>query len=163
MVQPVWLANGQKDFFSNFAGLPSAVNVAEPLAMRAPALSPVHVSPKTRQGAFSSLHRRSSQDDPTFDASSSNGHGTNSTFSPPSSVFSLPTMPSAIAAPAALPKREIPAVIEEEGDSDFLRAVLNFGEGAEGDLNTSPSSFRGAGRLLCQLDRVLWVKLQVSL
>ncbi|SPO20995.1 uncharacterized protein UTRI_00472 [Ustilago trichophora] len=147
-VQPVWLPNGQKDFFANFSGLPSSVNIADTQShnLRTPSDAFTGISPKTRQGTFSD--RRSSHEDGgdiTFDANSSQGHGSNSTFSHHSSAFALPSLPSATAAPPAfssnVARREIPAVIEEEGDSDFLRAVLNFGEGDDGSLSTP--SFRG--------------------
>ena len=147
-VQPVWLPNGQKDFFSNFFGLPSSVNVADaqPHSLRTPSDTFAGISPKSRQGAFSDNH--SSYDDSrehTFDAHSSQGHGSNSAFSPHSSAFALPSLPTATAAPPAfgssLARREIPAVIEEEADSDFLRAVLNFGDGDDTSIPTP--SFRG--------------------
>lgn len=146
-VQPVWLPNGQKDFFSSFSGLPSSVDVRDTSThtLRTPSDGFNSVSPKTLQGAFTSS--RSSHDDSrehTFDAASSQGHGS-SIFSHQSSVIAMPSLPSATAAPpgfsSSVARRDIPAVIEEEGDSDFLRAVLNFGEGDDSSFPTP--SFRG--------------------
>lgn len=145
-IQPVWLANGHKDFFSNFSGLPPSIHGVDTnvLNLQAPSDSLTGVSPKTRQGGFS--ESRDSYDErrrDTFEATSSQGHDSSSAFSHPSTTFSLPSLPSATAAPAGFSssavRREFPAVIEEEGDSDFLRAVLNFGES---DSDATPS-FRG--------------------
>ncbi len=142
-VQPVWLANGQKDFFSNFSNLPSNVNLAQHEQLRTPADSYAGVSPKSKQGAFNDAPQ--AVRDHTFDSGSSQGHASSSIHSH-SSAFALPALPSAVASPAGfgsqLSRREIPAVIEEEADSDFLRAVLNFGDG-DTDMQMQTPSFRG--------------------
>lgn len=131
-VQPVWLPNGQKDFFATFSGLPSSMNLAAPIE---------GLSPKTIQGAFSS-------DSQAFETNTSSlGHGSStSSSSHQSAALSLPTLPSTAATPStstfSATRREVPAAIkeEEDGDSDFLRAVLNFGDGDEAN---APQSFRG--------------------
>lgn len=136
-VQPVWLPNGQKDFFSNFAGLPSDISV---LDVKEVAMT--GVNPKARQEGFLS----DSEGEYGRNSISRDAGGSSFSHASPSFV-SIPSVghsasPSAFASGAVGARRDIPAVIEEEGDSDFLRAVLNFGEGGEDGLLSSPS-FRG--------------------
>lgn len=129
-VQPVWLPNGQKDFFSNFSGLPSSVNMLDVTPLERSG-----VSPKTKQGAFAT----DSDDEcgrSSFSRDRAAPHQSPSIYSSP--MMATPS-PSAFISSS---RKEIPAVIEEEGDSDFLRAVLNFGEGGEDSLLSTPS-FRG--------------------
>ncbi|SNX81728.1 uncharacterized protein MEPE_00433 [Melanopsichium pennsylvanicum] len=149
-VQPIWLPNGQKDFFSNFSNLPASINVADVLNTPDEGYRGFSgVSPKTKQGAFSESNHFPNErvsENTTFDGDSSCGHAS-STFSHYSSVSSnFPSAPNTITASAGFSsnvnRRDIPAVIEEEGDSDFLRAVLNFGEGGEEKMTPS-SCFRG--------------------
>ncbi|PWZ02611.1 hypothetical protein BCV70DRAFT_3267 [Testicularia cyperi] len=147
-VQPVWLPNGQKDFFSSLSGLPSKEPAAIPAAFRSMGEAANEISPKTLQDEFR-IRQSPIKDTTPFapDTSSSIDHDSSSTFSHQSSIFSLPTMPRPSAAPSAFSsdtvRREIPTVIEEEGDSDFLRAVLNFGDGYGDIPSASTASFRG--------------------
>ncbi|SJX60452.1 uncharacterized protein SRS1_11773 [Sporisorium reilianum f. sp. reilianum] len=143
-VQPVWLPNGQKDFFSSLSSLPSSVAIPQQ-PQRTP--SGTNISPKTRQAPFADL---SSSYDPTqrestFDAASSSAHGSSSHSHHTTSILSPPSVPTTapVSFGSSLARREIPAVIEEEGDSDFLRAVLNFGEGGEEEAPMQTASFRG--------------------
>ena len=145
-VQPVWLPNGQKDFFANFSSIPSSVQLQSQQKhnIRVASDSTItDISPKTRQDAFSDFSS-SFDHNRDLDGASSTGHS--ASFSQRnSSDVSLPSTQT-VAAPSGFsstltPRREIPAVIEEEADSDFLRAVLNFGEGQD-EAAPSPS-FRG--------------------
>ncbi|SYW81259.1 uncharacterized protein UBRO2_04176 [Ustilago bromivora] len=100
------------------------------------------VSSKTRQEGFLS----DSEGEYGRNSISRDAGGSSFSHASPSFV-SIPSVghsasPSAFASGAVGARRDIPAVIEEEGDSDFLRAVLNFGEGGEDGLLSSPS-FRG--------------------
>ncbi|GAC95477.1 hypothetical protein PHSY_003053 [Pseudozyma hubeiensis SY62] len=148
-IQPVWLPNGQKDFFSNFSSLPSSVDVPahQSHGLRIPSDTTVQISPKTSQSAFFDLPSSfDSGREHSFDAGPSNGHASTSTSSHSNTIFSSPisTPRAAAQTPSfsnTLSRREIPAVIEEEADSDFLRAVLDFGE-REDTSPTSPS-YRG--------------------
>ncbi|KAJ9476747.1 hypothetical protein PHBOTO_000430 [Pseudozyma hubeiensis] len=148
-IQPVWLPNGQKDFFSNFSSLPSSVDIPahQSHGLRIPSDSTIQISPKTSQSAFFDLTSSfEGGREHTLDAVSSSGHGSNSTSAQSNTIFSSPlSVPTPAAHPPSfsntLSRREIPAVIEEEGDSDFLRAVLDFGE-REDTSPTSPS-YRG--------------------
>ncbi|TKY90639.1 hypothetical protein EX895_000637 [Sporisorium graminicola] len=149
-VQPVWLPNGQKDFFANFSGLPSSIALPHVQPLRTSnADSTLDISPKSRQAPFSDSV---SYDYTQRESTSSSGHGSSSAFSHHSSsnAFSLPAVPTATAAPVGfssssqVARREIHAVIEEEGDTDFLRAVLNFGESEAGEEAPQQTpSFRG--------------------
>lgn len=148
LIQPVWLPNGQKDFFANLSSLPSGFHgSSQPITdLHASSGITTDISPKTRQEAFTDQrHSYDYSRETIFDDTSSNGHGVSNTFSHTYSLLSTSSAPSATAAlptlNSSIARREIPAVIEEESDSDFLRAVLNFGDG-EDALSQSPS-YRG--------------------
>ncbi|CDW99829.1 hypothetical protein [Sporisorium scitamineum] len=149
-VQPVWLPNGQKDFFANFSSLTSSVTIpSQPRTA-----DTTDISPKTRQAPFSDHSTSYDQRESTFDAASSSGHGSSSFSHHSSSILSLPSVPAASIAPlgfsSSLARREIPAVIEEEAPVQTLpfrggRAAplpaRSSSLGQIAGLSASPSSY----------------------
>ncbi|KAF6766808.1 hypothetical protein PSEUBRA_000427 [Kalmanozyma brasiliensis GHG001] len=140
LVQPVSLPNGQKDFFATLSSLPSGVVMP---AEQKPDVgtsgdSAACISPQTPRGDFA--NNPSPRADDTFDTSSRSGLSLIGS-SNQQSVLLSPSVTVASLAPPAATHREISAVIKEDGDSDFLRAVLDY----SGDQNVllSESSFIG--------------------
>lgn len=148
LIQPVSLANGHKDFFSTLSGLPSSINIsAQPTVnLRGTIGDDLSISPKTKSSGFIHPQRLPSLDRYDAPVTGSRGKHDVDSYSRVNSTSHSPAKPNVAAsstlfASTAIP-REIPAVIEEEeGDSDFLRAVLNFGE--DQDAPVSNQAFRG--------------------
>ncbi|EPQ26156.1 uncharacterized protein PFL1_06364 [Pseudozyma flocculosa PF-1] len=173
-VLPVCLPNGKKDFFGDSPNLPpvSLTSSGKPLQSLNETLGQMEPHPASSEASFrspSSSLSRSLASSPigrnaglypdSLGASSFSLTSTTAESSPASKPVTLPTLPEATASRSDARssssggggQSSMPALFEEggDGDSDFLRAVLNFGESEGDDLG----AYSGRGGRAAPLPR----------